>query len=172
MPNPSRYGAWRYLHLSTATPIMSELGLVNLTASGRAALSAQMDAMQRRRLPPRLAPWCEGPSGKRIGSVGHLECLESLSSETWEPAAVATGADTAHPCQVKQLPWASVVGKPLFPSVCSGPRSTVSYIEHLAALCSGIPNQLTHGGLLTLSGDVVPLADLGQLNFPNQGLGW
>lgn len=183
MPNPKPLiHGWRRLRLSAAAPErVPGWDVLVLTAScpGQATLyRAQLSAMQRRgRLP--CSTHClvvEDPAGQRIGSGGAtLNALAALVQQLGSVEAVAAarillihaGGNST------RLPWASVVGKAFIPlPLAADPDEPCpSLCDHLVALTSGLPAHLHGGGLLTCSGDVLPLGHLDALHWPDSGLG-
>lgn len=182
MPDPAPLLAgWRRLRLAAAAPErVPAWDAVVLTASGPAQAALYREALaamvRRGRLPGSTRVLVvEDPQGRRIGSGGAtINALRALAASLGGAAAVArarillvhAGGDS------KRLPWAGVVGKAFIPVPVAGDpdRPCPTLLDHLAALASAVPERLAQGGMLALSGDVLPLAELGAYPWPAEGL--
>jgi hypothetical protein len=114
----------------------------------------------------------EDPGGARIGSGGAtLNALRRLATDHADLAGqrvllIHAGGDS------RCLPWCSVLGKvfvPL-PLLADPDHPCPSLLEHLLAVASQEPAAMTGGRLQCLTGDVMPLVDLGQLAWPAEAL--
>jgi fucokinase len=169
---------WSLLHLASRAPERVTVwdAVVLTAASAHQARLYELQVAQARRLgriPPRtLALVVPDPAGRRVGSGGAtLGALRAL-------AAACPGRDLAGMRVLlihaggdsKRVPWANVIGKPFIPFPLLATDETVpTLFDHLLALAAPVPRNLPGGGLLTLTGDVLPLFDAARLAFPAAG---
>jgi fucokinase len=170
---------WATLRLGVEVPErVAGWDAVVLTASGpaQAALyAAQLERCRRHgRLPAATAVLVvPDPQGRRVGSGGAtLHALARLQAGG-PPAAwagrrillVHAGGDA------KRLPWANVLGKAFvpLPLLADHDEPVASLFDHLLALTAPLAARLVGGGLLVMSGDVLPLCDFAAIRPPTDG---
>lgn len=170
--------AWRRLQLAAAAPgRIAGWDVVCLTASNPAQAvlyrQALADLTRRGLLPPGTGTVVvEDPGGARIGSGGAtLNALRRLAADHADVAdrrvlLIHAGGDS------RRLPWASVLGKVFVPVplLADPDHPCPSLLEHLLAVASPVPASMPGGGLLCLTGDVLPLVDLAHLTWPAESL--
>lgn len=171
---------WRTLALAARSPDrVTPWDLVVITASGgsqAAIYRAQLDRLARLGRWPGQTRTLVVPDrdGVRIGSGGStLEVLRCLVAEGFPPAELATkrilvvhaGGDS------KRLAWAAVMGKAFvpLPLLATPDDSVPTLFEHLLALVAGVPARFVGGGMLLLTGDVLPLVDAAALAWGSTG---
>ncbi len=153
---PERVASWDAIVLTAASPQQAELYRLQLQL-----------ARQRGRIAARtLTLVAPDPDGKRIGSGGAtLSALRLL--ETTHPGRdwprrrvllIHAGGDS------RRVPWANVIGKLFIPlPLLADAEQMPTLFDHLLALAAHAALALTHGGLLTLTGDVLPLFNVARL---------
>lgn len=169
---------WQRLRLAVAAPNrVPTWDVICVTASNenQAFLYRQaLEEVRRRGLLPSTTTTyvVEDPGGKRIGSGGAtLHALRELSLQRplisqERVLLIHAGGDS------RRLAWASVLGKVFIPVplLADPDRSCPTLFEHLLAITSCVPEALEKGGMLCLTGDVLPIVDLGSMMFPHQGM--
>jgi fucokinase len=168
---------WSYLQLAVEVPRrVAGWDAVLLTAASdhQARLYVrQLDIARRnRRIPePTRTLVVADRGGHRIGSGGAtLNALGALAT-TWPDVdwtrrrvlLVHAGGDS------RRVPWANLLGKPFipFPLVADADEPVPTLFDHLMAVTAPLAPSMPHGGLLTLSGDVLPLFSAAHVVFPD-----
>ncbi|NOY79718.1 MAG: hypothetical protein GXP31_01805 [Kiritimatiellaeota bacterium] len=167
---------WNVLRLAAEVPDrVPTWDAVVLTAAGekQAALyTRRLEEVRRRGLvagPTRLLV-VPDPGGRRVGSGGAtlnaLRLLErSLPGGVGRAKRVLlihAGGDS------RRLPWTGVFGKPFvpFPLLCDPDRELPTLLDQILAMAAPVALNLPQGGLLTLTGDVLPIWRSGRRSFP------
>ncbi len=115
----------------------------------------------------------DDPAGKRIGSGGAtLNALRQL-------ARACPGEDLARKRVLlihaggdsRRVPWAGILGKCFipFPVMADLDRPVNTVFDHQLAIAAPIAAAMRGGGLLTFSGDALPLFDSAALKLPEHG---
>ncbi len=110
------------------------------------------------------------PEGKRIGSGGATLHVLRQQATACGPGrrvlVIHAGGDS------RRLPWASVLGKAFIPVpfLADPDHGTPTLLEHCMAAAAGLPAQLPRGGMVCLSGDVLPLVDPQDLRLAADGV--
>ncbi|MBN1556948.1 MAG: hypothetical protein JW951_02240, partial [Lentisphaerae bacterium] len=170
---------WGVLHLSVQTPerIPGWDVVVLTAASERQAriYELQIEAARRHGLIGQRTRTlvAADPGGVRIGSGGAtLNALRRLAEVM--PRAdlrkarvllIHAGGDS------RRAPWANIFGKcfvPL-PLLADPDRAVPTLFDHQLAVCAPLAMRLTEGGLVSLSGDVLPLFAAGRAAVPADG---
>ncbi len=168
---------WAMLKLSVEAPDRAPGwdAVVLTAASERQAwlYEAQLDRARRRgRIGPRTrALAAPDPGGRRIGSGGAtLNALRLLAGvlgplEGKRVLLIHAGGDS------RRAPWANIMGKPFapLPLLADEDDAPPTLFDHLLAMSAPMAMALEQGGLVTLSGDVLPLFDAGRTAFPADG---
>jgi len=163
------------LQLSVKTPDrVAGWDIIALTAAGanQARLySACLEAARRRGLIPEQTRTfvIEDPEGKRIGSGGAtLNSLRRLAKSLpgedlsgLRALLVHAGGDG------RRVPWAGVFGKCFipFPLLADPDKAVPTVFDHQLAVLSPLPAAMGEGGLVSISGDVLPLFDASRLQM-------
>jgi fucokinase len=157
--------AWRLLRLAAAAPDrVPGWDIVVVTAASSAQAALYQHRLEAVRTAGLVAPATKlrviaDPEGARIGSGGAtLHVLRTLASQPGglpqRILIVHAGGDS------RRLPWASVLGKAFIPvpllAEPDGPAPTL--FEHMLATVAAMPNMLPLGGVVCLSGDVLPVS--------------
>jgi fucokinase len=154
---------WRVLHLAAAVPDRQPAwDAVVVTAASPAQAALYRGQMDRLRRLGRVAASTRleviaDPEGRRIGSGGAtIHVLRQLArSGAWPSRilVVHAGGDS------RRLPWASILGKAFIPVplLVHADQGSPSLFEHCLAACAGLPATLPDGGMVCVSGDVLPL---------------
>ena len=161
------------LQLSVETPDrVPGWDIIALTAAGanQARLySACLEAARRRGLIPAQTRTVviEDPEGKRIGSGGATlnalrrlsEMVEGENLSDLKALLVHAGGDG------RRVPWAGVFGKCFipFPLLADPDKTVPTVFDHQLAALSPLPSAMGGGGLVSISGDVLPLFDASRL---------
>ena len=110
------------------------------------------------------------PGGKRIGSGGAtlnaLRCLRAAFPGK-DPAEskvllIHAGGDS------KRVPWANVLGKSFipFPVLSDSDHPPLTVFDHQLAISAPIAHRMTGGGMLSFSGDALPLFASARIDLP------
>ncbi len=167
---------WNVLRLGAVAPDrVATWDAVVLTAAGenQAALyRRRLEEVRRRGLVAdhtRLLV-VPDPGGRRVGSGGAtLNALRFLEHDLPDPAGRARRVLLIHAGgDSRRLPWAGVFGKPFvpFPLLCDPDRALPTLLDQILAMAAPIALNLPHGGLLTLTGDVLPIWRSARRPFP------
>lgn len=167
------------LHLAVETPErVAGWDAVVLTAASRHQAhlyGAQLEAARRRGVigATTVTLVADDPEGQRIGSGGAtLNALRRLRAlfpgrkpEALRVLLIHAGGDS------KRVPWANVLGKSFipFPLFADADRPVLTVFDHLLAVSAPIAGAMPHGGLLTFSGDALPLFAASRLRIPRHG---
>ncbi len=110
------------------------------------------------------------PDGKRIGSGGAtLNALRSLRDAVpdRDPAdlkvlLIHAGGDS------KRVPWANVLGKSFipFPVLSDSDHPPLTVFDHQLAISAPIAHRMTGSGMLSFSGDALPLFASARVDLP------
>ena len=113
------------------------------------------------------------PGGARIGSGGATFNALRLLAQSFGGAVPAdtrilmihAGGDS------KRLPWSNVFGKPFvpLPLLADADRPVPTLFDHMMASVAPLALQMPRGGLLTLTGDVLPIFDAEAMRLPDEG---
>lgn len=113
------------------------------------------------------------PGGARIGSGGATFNALRLLARARAGKDVArmrilmihAGGDS------KRLPWSNVFGKPFvpFPLLADSDRPVPTLFDHMLASAAPLALKMPNGGLLTLTGDVLPIFDAEAMRLPEEG---
>ncbi len=166
---------WRMLRLAAAAPDrIASWDAIVLTAASPAQAALYRHRLERLhrlgRVPGRTRlVVVADPDGKRIGSGGAtLNVLRALPDlpATARILVVHAGGDS------RRLPWASIIGKAFVPVplLADPDQGCPSLFEHCLAACATMPSRLPAGGMVLLSGDVLPLVPPGELRPATDGV--
>jgi fucokinase len=160
---PERIAGWDAIVLTAASQHQAALYTQQLRAARRRGLIAE----RTRTLV------VEDPGGRRIGSGGAtLNALRRLreSRPDVDPASlkvllIHAGGDS------KRVPWANVLGKCFipFPLFSDADRPALSVFDHQLAIAAPVAQAMRGGGLLTFSGDALPLFASARMTLPMDG---
>jgi fucokinase len=155
-----RVAAWDVVMLTAASPHQAKL------------YEMQLKAVRRRGLigPRTLTLVAEDPAGRRIGSGGAtLNALRRLACElpdrdisTLRVLLIHAGGDS------KRVPWANILGKSFipFPVFADADHPSPTVFDHQLAISAPIANNMKQGGLLSFSGDALPLFASARVQLP------
>ncbi len=168
--------SWSTLHLAVAVPErVPGWDVICLTASGPTQAGLYRDQLERARAEGRIPAATgtlvvEDPDGRRIGSGGAtLHALQTLQRVDPDRDCAGLRILLIHAGgDAKRLPWANLLGKAFIPLplLADPDEAAPTLLDHLLALCAPLAMRLLGGGLVTLSGDVLPLCELGALHPP------
>ncbi len=158
---PERVAGWDAILVTAASPQQAALYRLQLTrARARGLLAATC-----------LDLVVPDPAGKRIGSggatLGALRALQAAVPGDWTAKRVLlihAGGDS------RRLPWANVIGKLFVPFPLLAPAEVpLTLFDHLLAIAAHAAQAMPAGGLLTLTGDVLPLFAAERMRPPVDG---
>ena len=146
-----RVAAWDVIILTAASPHQARLYETQLAAVRRRGLIGEQT----------MTLVAEDPEGKRIGSGGAtLNALRRLAQELpgrdiseLRVLLIHAGGDS------KRVPWANILGKSFipFPVFADSDHPSPTIFDHQLAISAPIANNMKQGGMLSFSGDALPL---------------
>jgi fucokinase len=160
---PERVPGWDAIILTAANQHQARLYELQLDAARKRGLISERTRTMV----------AADPDGMRIGSGGAtLNALKHLSeilpgSDPGQSRVllIHAGGDS------RRAPWANLFGKCFipFPLFADPDRAVPTIFDHQLAITASFARRMKNGGLLTLSGDVVPLLAVSRVHVPDDG---